>query len=122
MSSSSSTTSTTSTPQTSSQSSTTTSSSTSREQSPSTRNFRALSPFITPDKQLDRNKYNQFLKNMDVIEMHYYSQSFKKLAPRYDHSIVEPAQKMLNKRRYSKIATYIFLVIIICIIIFKIDI
>ena len=84
----------------------------SREMSPETRKYRSLSPFFTPDKRLDVRKYNQFLNKCDVLELHYYQNSFNMMSVKYPKNITKEAQKQIRKTKIKKWFIYL---LIICI-------
>lgn len=103
-------------------SSTPSSSYSSREVTPETRNYRAMSPFVTPDMKLDEKKYKEFLKKMDILEIMYYSQNFNRMVPKYSEEIMTPAKVLLTKRKRSKTAVYILICIVALFLLYWIDI
>ena len=88
-----------------------------RELSPSTRKFRSLSPFVTPDKKLNIKKYNEFLQKCDVMELHYYQNSFNVMSVKYPKEVTSQAQKQIKKyrlRKWSIIILFTILFIFAC--------
>ena len=74
----------------------------SRATSPTTRKYRSLSPFMTPDKKLDSKKYNGFLKNCDILELHYYQDSFNLMSVKYPENVRKDAEKQIKKTKITK--------------------
>ena len=86
-----------------------------RDLSPS---VRCLTPFLTPEKELNNSKFQEYLKKFDILELLIYKNNISKISEKYPIHIRDATKKQIQNTYYTKLLIYFFIFLLIILITF----